>query len=571
MPEGFQVDTLSPSNISTVAADFGAEMIDFDDTTHDAARVYFEIDTTNTFPDPTELDNSVDVGLFSQNTQSSNRSQGLQADTDYFVRAQAKNIVFSDDTLFTQTDADSQGFISDLSETQSAMTDLTTSQNATSKVMNNLNSRTKILGSNFVLDTLWDNQPGGKAFINAGSTILSGSYSSSNSSITFSTDTPDGAGVSLLFDVSGTGNNVFEWSLDFDLSNYSTLNFKTKQSGYSNVELRTGITGTNEINISGNHGWTSRTIDISNFSGANSLEFSSEMFAQEVVYSTLSDGSLYQNTSSVGNVTSGLIDIGRDGNIYSYSDFNTTVRRFDSSINETLSFSVSQGGVNGVDTTDDGDIYVINDLSTVYKYNSSGVEQWSNSLNNQPVGVKTFEDDSVFVITDSGSVTTFNSDGTQKWTGSISFGPPSNNEGVVRSADNRIFTATNGDAAIFEQDGTKTSFPYSGSAGILENVAFDTTNEFMFIANRDDQIEKWDSSGNNVFTSSTIGVGISSMYYAETNELLYVVDADGVIYEMDGSSGAFSQYITSVSDFTSVRVGKSAGDSEFLFSDVELQ
>lgn len=116
MPEGFDVDTVTPEDISTTAADFGAEMVDFDDTTHDAARVYFEIDTDNDFPEPTQLDSSVDVGLFSQDNQVLKRGQDLMPDTDYFVRAQAENVVYSDDSLFSQEAKDSDGFILDVVE-----------------------------------------------------------------------------------------------------------------------------------------------------------------------------------------------------------------------------------------------------------------------------------------------------------------------------------------------------------------------------------------------------------------------------------------------------------------------
>ena len=198
MPQGFEVDTLSPQNISTVAADVGAEMIDFDDTTHDAAFVQFEVDTDNAFPSPTELPSEVDIGFVAQNNQVLKRSDDLMPDTDYFIRAQAENVVYSDDTLFSSAAKSSQGFINDISEKD--LTNAAAEPLASEAMTQFTTSRSNLLSYSNVISDFWSLDSPTQAFWD------NGSFNQDNTSFGL-------------------------WQTDIDFTGVSNLNIKLRGGG----------------------------------------------------------------------------------------------------------------------------------------------------------------------------------------------------------------------------------------------------------------------------------------------------------------------------------------------------
>ena len=195
MAEGFEVESKVPENISTVAADFGAEMIDFDDTTHDAAFVQFEVDTDSSFPDPTQLSDEVDIGLFAQNNEVFKRGRDLMPDTDQFVRAQAENVVYSDETLFSTAAQESEGFIIDVSNND--LDNAITSELAVTPMANFDESASNLLKHPDVVSNFWSLDQATQNFWDAGS------FSGSSTEGVWSRDIDFSEASQLVFDVKG--------------------------------------------------------------------------------------------------------------------------------------------------------------------------------------------------------------------------------------------------------------------------------------------------------------------------------------------------------------------------------
>ena len=195
MAEGFEVETKVPEDISTVAADFGAEMIDFDGTTHDAAFVQFEVDTDSSFPDPTQLSDEVDIGLFAQNNEVFKRGRDLMPDTDQFVRAQAENVVYSDETLFSTAAQESEGFIIDVSNND--LDNAITSELAVTPMANFDESASNLLKHPDVVSNFWSLDQATQNFWDAGS------FSGSSTEGVWSRDIDFSDASQLVFDVKG--------------------------------------------------------------------------------------------------------------------------------------------------------------------------------------------------------------------------------------------------------------------------------------------------------------------------------------------------------------------------------
>ena len=195
MAEGFEVETKVPEDISTVAADFGAEMVDFDDDTHDAAFVQFEVDTDSSFPDPTQLSDEVDIGLFAQNNEVFKRGQDLMPDTDYFVRAQAENVVYSDESLFSTAAQESEGFIIDVSNND--LDNAITSELAVTPMSNFDESTYNLLKHPDVVSNFWSLDQATQNFWDAGS------FSGSSTEGVWSRDIDFSDASELVFDVKG--------------------------------------------------------------------------------------------------------------------------------------------------------------------------------------------------------------------------------------------------------------------------------------------------------------------------------------------------------------------------------
>lgn len=279
MPTGFDVDTLVPVDVSTVAADVGAEMVDFDDTTHDAAFVQFEVDTDNTFPDPTELGDDVDIGIVAQNNQVFKRSDDLQPDTDYFIRAQAENVVYSDDTLFSNAAKSSQGFINDISEKD--LSNAAAEPLASEAMTQFTNSRTNLLTYSNVVSDFWGADSPTQAFWDAGS---------------FNQD-----------------NTQFGlWQIDLDLSSISTLDLKLRggaSRGSDLTETESTSINSNAFNIT--YSEQSDTIYVGNFDNNEVYAYDGTTLDSKFTRSDAIDINSYMDTY--------------DGNLI-YVDDNSTVK-----------------------------------------------------------------------------------------------------------------------------------------------------------------------------------------------------------------------------------------------------
>jgi len=362
MPQGFEVDTLSPENISTVAADVGAEMIDFDDTTHDAAFVQFEVDTDNTFPSPTELPSDVDIGFISQNNQVLKRSDDLMPDTDYFIRAQAENVVYSDDTLFSSAAKNSQGFINDISDKD--LTNAAAEPLASEAMTQFTNSRTNLLTYSNVLNDFWSLDSPTQAFWN------NGSFNQDNTSFGL-------------------------WQADIDFTSVSNLNIKLRGGGELGSTLNEEQSFTDSEFMGGNgsdilYSQSNETLYVMNLEKVHGFDATtlSQNFEQKYA-----KDSLDQFDEAIVN---------NDGNLvikYRNDDFSRYLYEVDPS--GTVLKNTSIGGPYGdLHQKANGD-YIVTRDDEVTIYDSSFSEKNNFTLLNKPYNNQcAFGEDYIYILRD---------------------------------------------------------------------------------------------------------------------------------------------------------------------------
>ena len=163
---------------------------------------------------------------------------------------------------------------------QTAMDAVAGSQTAMDAVAASTMAYSATFESDFSIDSLWASTPGAETILtNSGSETLPHNYS------TFTARIEDGSGVSLPgstkaaleYDVDDQNHaeDYAGWSLQVDLSNASTLEFKNRADNTPNSSTTHGvqIDGNTVVENGGNFGWTTRSVDVSGYNGTHEVKF----------------------------------------------------------------------------------------------------------------------------------------------------------------------------------------------------------------------------------------------------------------------------------------------------------
>ena len=284
----FDIITKSAELTSDSRVNLSGEIDSLDKTRIDAVCAFFEYGTNADLSDGARISGEFDSGMFQTGIYTYEWS-GLSSDTTYYYQARGRAIRYDDPESATYINSiPSLGFLEDLANNLSELQNARVGgffecagikdailKNTIRSAYETAEGKTALLFGSYTLTDLFD--------VADHCTWFFDSFDSENGSFDVNSDTPDGNGKSLHYHLNnGTVGRTYE----VDLTDVSELEIKTKlQDDTIDEAIRVRIDGNTIWYTDNTHGWTTRTIDLSEYTGNHTLELGGWMDASNSAFS----------------------------------------------------------------------------------------------------------------------------------------------------------------------------------------------------------------------------------------------------------------------------------------------
>lgn len=256
-PDGYELEPeLLPSeNINATNATLRVNLEQMDEV-YDAALVYWNLTDTTTG----ETVRGPATTGFEQGETVEADYVGLEPDAEYTLQAYTEPVVWADDTLI---DNFVEKGLSNVPEG---------SDNAMEAVADDINASTEVLSSEAGADAVWSSETGSEAIWEAGDPQPPNNYDSSTG-IDVSSSIE---GTSFVYEYdSSNDNEVFKYDFPtVNLTDINTIHFETEleeTGGSFEAGMRLEIDGSTVWDTTSHHSWTSRSEDITSYSGESTI------------------------------------------------------------------------------------------------------------------------------------------------------------------------------------------------------------------------------------------------------------------------------------------------------------